>query len=98
MPEVERKLCTQCKESKQIKVHLEKRFKQGMTWENYGTVWSIDHKTPVSVFNFGRPEDIDFHICWSLKNLQPLGCAENSQKRAKIDKPFQPSLTIAVGG
>lgn len=80
----------------QLKLHLEKRFKPGMGWENYGTVWSIDHKIPVSVFNFERPEDIDFRICWSLKNLQPLECSENSRKNNKIDAPFQPSL--AMGG
>lgn len=78
----------------QLKEHLEKRFKDGMTWENYGTVWEIDHKIPKAVFNYERPEDIDFRLCWSLKNLQPLEKSENRMKQAKIDKPFQPSLCI----
>lgn len=80
----------------QLKRHLEKLFKPGMTWENYGTYWHIDHKIPVVVFNFEKPEDIDFRLCWSLKNLQPLERMENLSKRAKINKPFQPSL--AIGG
>lgn len=80
----------------QLKGHLEKLFKPGMTWENYGTYWHIDHKTPIAVFNFEKPEDIDFKICWSLKNLQPLEASINMSKGAKIDKPFQPSLAIAV--
>jgi hypothetical protein len=80
----------------QLKAHLEKRFKPGMTWENHGTVWEIDHKTPVSVFNFEKPEDIDFRICFSLKNLQPLEKSKNREKWNKIDKPFQPSLAIGI--
>jgi hypothetical protein len=79
----------------QLKAHLEKLFKPGMTWDNYGTVWQIDHKIPVAVFNFGRPDDIDFRICWSLKNLQPLESKENRKKSSKINKPFQPSLEIS---
>ena len=34
----------------QLKSHLEKQFKDGMSWDNYG-VWHIDHKIPVSAFN-----------------------------------------------
>ncbi|MFH2074904.1 MAG: hypothetical protein ABIJ57_06085 [Pseudomonadota bacterium] len=78
----------------QLKQHLEKLFKPGMTWENYGTAWHIDHKIPVAAFNFKRPDDIDFRLCWSLKNLQPLEASKNHSKGAKIDKPFQPSLTL----
>ncbi|MEN6507399.1 MAG: hypothetical protein ABFD63_01190 [Smithella sp.] len=80
----------------QLKAHLEKLFTPEMNWDNYGTYWHIDHKTPIAVFNFERPEDIDFKICWSLKNLQPLEAHENMSKNDKIDKPFQPSLAIAV--
>ena len=61
----------------QLKTHIEKLFKPGMTWENYGTAWHIDHKIPIAAFNFERPEDIDFRICWSLKNLQPLEASIN---------------------
>ena len=80
----------------QLKKHLEKKFKPGMTWENYGTNWHIDHKIPISVFNFEKPDDLDFRLCWSLKNLQPLDKIENSRKGAKIETPFQPSLKIAL--
>jgi hypothetical protein len=80
----------------QLKAHIEKLFEPGMSWENYGTVWHIDHKIPVAAFNFEKPEDIDFKICWSLKNLQPLEAIKNMSKRDKIDKPFQPALAIAV--
>ncbi len=80
----------------QLKSHLEKKFKPGWTWDNYGKVWNIDHKIPIAVFNFESPEDIDFRLCWSLKNLQPLESRENFRKSDKVDKPFQPSLAIQV--
>lgn len=80
----------------ELRKHLEKRFKPGMTWENYGTVWHIDHKIPIAAFHFERPDDIDFHLCWSLKNLQPLEAKENLNKKDKVEIPFQPSLAIAI--
>jgi len=78
----------------QLKKHLEKQFTPEMTWENYGRFWHVDHKTPVSVFNFGTPEHIDFKKCWALKNLQPLEAKQNMSKNAKLVKPFQPSLRL----
>lgn len=80
----------------QLMTHLEKKFTSEMSWENYGTYWHIDHKTPIAVFNFNRPEDIDFRLCWSIKNLQPLEAKENMSKGAKIQEPFQPSLAISM--
>ena len=80
----------------QLKSHIEKLFQPGMTWENYGTVWEIDHKIPIAVFNFEDPDHIDFRLCWSLKNLQPLERLKNRSKGAKIDKPFQQSLPLKM--
>lgn len=78
-----------------LKKHLEKQFTDGMTWENYGkNGWEIDHKIPVSVFNFTKPEHQDFKKCWALLNLQPMWAQENLAKRNKLDKHFQPSLLI----
>lgn len=78
----------------QLKRHLEKQFTPEMNWENYGSYWQIDHKIPIAAFNYEKPEDIDFLRCWHLKNLRPLEKIENIKKGAKIDKPFQPSLTL----
>ena len=78
----------------QLKKHLEKHFNPGMTWENYGTYWHIDHKIPIAVFNFIKPGDLDFRRCWALGNLQPLEAIDNIKKGAKINAPFQPSLLI----
>jgi hypothetical protein len=76
-----------------LKKHLEKTMPKNFTWEDYlqGKL-HIDHKIPISVFNFEKPEDIDFKKCWALKNLQLLPRLDNLKKGATINQPFQPSL------
>jgi len=76
--------------------HLEQRFEVGMTWDNYGQAWHVDHVIPLAVHNYETPYDIDFHRAWALSNLQPLWGAENKSKGAKIIAPFQPSLALAA--
>ena len=83
----------------ELKVHLEARFTIGMNWDRYGVFgWHVDHIIPQSRFNFNDAEDIDFKLCWSLDNLQPLWAKDNIYKSDNIDKPFQPSLAIAKVG
>lgn len=77
-----------------LKLHLEKQFDEKMNWENYGLYWEVDHKIPISVFNFECPQDIDFGKCWSLKNLRPLEKSKNRAKRNTLEEPFQPSLML----
>ena len=81
----------------QLKLHIEKQFTEGMSWELYiqGKI-HIDHKIPISAFNFQTPEDIDFKKCWCLKNLHPMWAKENQSKNAKVVRPFQPSLLMGV--
>lgn len=78
-----------------LKKHLEKQFKDGMNWDNYGkNGWHIDHKIPISAFNFTKPEHRDFKRCWALSNLQSLWAIDNMVKHNKLTKHFQPSLLI----
>lgn len=79
----------------ELKLHLERQFQPGMTWDNYGE-WHIDHKIPKVLFNFNTTEDIDFRRCWALSNLQPLWADENHKKKDRYDAHFQPSLAIAI--
>ena len=64
-------------------LHLEKQFTDSMTWENYGE-WHVDHKTPISSFNFESIDDDSFMECWSLENLQPMWGKENIVKGSKL--------------
>ena len=61
--------------------HLESKFKDGMTWENYGK-WHIDHVIPISYFI--KNKIIDTAIINALNNLQPLWAFENMSKGNKI--------------
>jgi len=77
----------------ELKKNIEKQFLLGMTWDNMGD-WHIDHKIPISAFNFTKPEDIDFKRCWDLRNLQPMWSKDNLSKNDKIEYPFQPALAM----
>jgi hypothetical protein len=58
--------------------HLEYQFKLGMTWDNHGSYWEIDHIRPKSWFDQNDPEQ--FKACWGLNNLQPLKKSLNRSK------------------
>jgi hypothetical protein len=63
--------------------HLENKFKDGMTWDNYGE-WHVDHILPITSFNIQKIGDNEFMKCWSLNNLQPMWGKENIKKSNKI--------------
>lgn len=81
----------------ELKNHLQKTMPKGYTWNDFlqGKL-HIDHKIPISVFNFTKPEHPDFKRCWALKNLRLLPDKENLVKHNKLIKPFQPSLKISI--
>jgi hypothetical protein len=62
---------------------LEKEFRQGMTWNNYGK-WHLDHMIPLARFVFHSVDDSEFKKAWSLDNLQPLWADENFKKRDRF--------------
>lgn len=70
---------------KELCDHLERQFKPGMTWGNYGiSGWHIDHKKPMTAFQFfdgyGNINIDQITECMSLNNLQPLWYDENIRK------------------
>jgi hypothetical protein len=62
----------------EFRKHLENGFKKGMTWENYGTHWEIDHITPVSWFDL-RKDEHQFR-CWHYSNLRALSKKKNRSR------------------
>ena len=67
----------------ELKIHLEKLFLPGMTWNNRSE-WHIDHKIPISYFHYTSYDDIAFKQCWALSNLQPMWAKDNMKKSNKI--------------
>ena len=66
-----------------LRQHLESQFKSGMTWENQGKIWHIDHIKPCASFDLTQPEQQ--RICFHFSNLQPLFAEDNLKKGAKLD-------------
>lgn len=60
-----------------LKQYLEKQFKQGMSWNNYGK-WHIDHIKPCAKFDLSKSKEQ--RECFHYTNLQPLWAKENCSK------------------
>jgi hypothetical protein len=60
----------------QFRVHIESKFKPGMSWDNYGyNGWHIDHIMPLSWFDVTDPNEVDKANHYT--NLQPLWAKDN---------------------
>lgn len=62
----------------ELKEYLNQKLLLGMTWENYGSVWHIDHIIPCSSWDFSS--DFESNCCWNYRNLQPMLASENQRK------------------
>lgn len=66
-----------------LKRHLESKFLENMSWENYGLYgWHVDHIIPCDYFNLSLPEEQK--KCFNYANLQPLWAMDNLKKSSKI--------------
>ncbi len=65
----------------QLKLYLEKKFEDGMDWNNYG-VWHVDHIIGCANFDLSQPEQQQ--ICFHYTNLQPMWGEKNMQKGARL--------------
>lgn len=75
----------------ELRRHIERQFKRGMTWQNYGTKWHVDHILPCASFDHTDKKQVA--ICWHWTNLRPLFAKENIAKKDKITIP-QMSLKL----
>ena len=63
-----------------FKRHIESLWVSGMTWENYGKQWQIDHIRPLASFDL-RNENEQLQA-FHFSNTQPLWSADNLKKGA----------------
>ena len=69
----------------EFKSHLESKWTEGMTWDNYGKgkgTWNIDHIKPCKSFDFTNPEEQ--RACFHYTNTQPMWGDENTRKGCKV--------------
>lgn len=57
---------------------LKHQFTEGMTMDNYGSVWHIDHCIPCSWFDLSIIQEQ--FICFNWSNLQPMYAERNLSK------------------
>ena len=72
---------------KYFKKYLEHKFQKGMTWENFGKVWHIDHIIPISIVDTSKEENLKF--VFHYRNLQPLFAKDNMRKGNKVWVPAE---------
>lgn len=63
----------------ELKAHMEERFTEGMSWDNYGS-WHVDHIIPLS----SATSEAELVRLCHFTNLQPLWAADNIRKGARI--------------
>lgn len=63
----------------ELKTHLESKFDQTMSWENYGIIWEIDHICPI---HQAKVYDEVVKLCCYL-NLRPLPITLNRRKNRR---------------
>jgi len=65
----------------ELKDYIESKFREGMTWDNYGE-WHIDHIRPCASFDLSV--DTEQAKCFHFSNMQPLWAGDNIRKGSKL--------------
>lgn len=65
-----------------LKEWIEYQLYDGMTFENYGEYWHLDHVKPCASFDLTNETEIS--ECFNWKNIQPLRSEKNITKSSKI--------------
>lgn len=65
--------------------HLEKNFKEGMSFQNHGKLWHIDHIIPIAAMPFSTIDDDNFKKLWHYTNLDPKYIKDNIVKHSRHD-------------
>jgi len=65
-----------------VRQWISDRMTEGMNWNNYGSVWVIDHIVPLRIFDLSK--EADLKICWHYKNMMPLLIEDNLAKEGNV--------------
>lgn len=75
-----------------MKDWLEYNFEPGMTWDNYGTFWNLDHVMPCSSFDL--EDELQLYECFSWKNTMPVYYKENLEKFNKVKTDLKQHIEL----
>lgn len=76
----------------EVREWIEEMFLDGMNWDNYGTVWQVDHIVPLRMFDLF--DEGQLKIAWHYKNLMPLYKADNLNKEGNVHFSYQILLSL----
>lgn len=65
---------------------IQKQFLPGMSWENYGAAWHIDHIRPCA--SFFLENELQQRLCFHHSNLRPLWKQDNLKKSDSVRVAF----------
>ncbi len=68
----------------ELMTHLESQFADNMSWDNYGTLWHVDHIIPLASFDLTNREHLRAACHWT--NLQPLEATANFKKNDNVSE------------
>jgi hypothetical protein len=72
-----------------LRLWLQYQFDEHMSWDNYGTIWHIDHILAINLFDLS-----DEHFHWT--NLQPLKKFDNQSKSDRFVPHYYWNSVITV--
>jgi hypothetical protein len=65
-----------------VREWISKMFVGDMSWENYGSLWVIDHVVPFRAFDLF--DENDLAIVWNYRNLMPILSEDNLKKQGNV--------------
>jgi hypothetical protein len=70
-----------------FRMHIESLWMPGMSWENYGSRWDLDHIFPLSKGDL--TDRVQFLAVCNWRNYRPLWESDNHAKHARVTKEAQ---------
>lgn len=65
-----------------FKNHIDKYLLEGMTKENFGKTWGLDHIVPVELFDLSNEDEL--RLCYNYNNIMPMFNTDNRLKGASV--------------
>lgn len=62
--------------------HIKKYMISGMTMDNFGPVWGLDHIVPVELFDISNLDERK--ICYNYNNIMPMFNTDNRNKGMSV--------------
>jgi hypothetical protein len=62
--------------------HVNKYLLEGMTKENFGKIWGLDHIVPVDLFDIN--DEAEKKLCYNYQNIIPMFNNDNRVKGASV--------------